>query len=247
MNIDCVCIIDKEGIISYMSNEFHYSTGLRMSDCIFDHIDNTIDDGNEFINKINNIQNQNYRFDLYPINHHMITPDGWNYTLDVMSIMFANTYISMIIKDVSLVRQRLLTNPVYRIRYHFIIPIKALVIDDSITTCHVMKRLIEQDGIHNCNIESDSTNVLDINIEEYDLFIFDINMPGYSGTNLIEMIKGNPRLKSNAKFTAISTDDSLELVQQCLDKGFDLFLPKPLNRFKVLNLIETYKTISLNV
>ena len=246
MNIDCICIIDKEGMISYVTNEFHYCTGLRISDNIIDQIDNTIDDGNEFINKISNIQNLDHRFDLYPINFHMITPDGWNYKLDVMSVMSDYTYIVMIIKDVSIARQRLLANPVYRIIYHSSIPIKALVIDDSITTCRVIKRLIQQDDIHTCDIETDSTNVLDTNIEEYDLFIIDINMPGFSGINLIEMIKGNPRLKSNAKFTAMSTDDSLELVQQSLDKGFDMFLPKPICKYKILNLIQTYKAMTLN-
>jgi len=36
------------GIISWMNNEFHYCTGLRMTDCVYDHIDKSVDTGDSF-------------------------------------------------------------------------------------------------------------------------------------------------------------------------------------------------------
>ena len=76
------------------------------------------------------------------------------------------------------------------------------------------------------------------------LFIIDIHMPGYGGLELIEMIKGDRRLKSNAKFAAISSDDRSDLIHQCINKGYDIFVPKPFNNNKLKSLIHTYKTIT---
>ena len=70
-------------------------------------------------------------------------------------------------------------------------------------------------------------------------------MPGFNGINLIEMIKGDSRLKANAKFAAISVDDDDKLADQCLKKGFNMFIPKPFDRSKVSYLIDTYKTMTL--
>lgn len=243
--MECICIIDKSGTISWMNNEFYYSTGLRMSDCIYDHIDESIDNGDDFINRISNIKVKTNRLDLLSISHQMITKDGWIYTLYVNSIMNAD-HISLIINDSLSLHQRLFNHPVYRIKLHYSSPIKILVVDDSIVASRFMKKLIDQTGIHSCDIETDSITILDINIEKYDLFVFDIHMPGYNGINLIEMIKGDSRLKANAKFAAISVDDDDKLADQCLKKGFNMFIPKPFDRSKVSYLIDTYKAITLN-
>jgi CheY-like chemotaxis protein len=173
----------------------------------------------------------------------MITKDGWPYTLYVNSIMNAD-HISLMITFSPSVYERLFNHPVYRIKLHYSSPIKVLVVDDSIVESRFMKRLIDQTGIHSCDIETDSITILDINIKKYDLFVFDIHMPGYNGINLIEMIKGDRRLKSNAKFVAISSDTNIEFIEHCLDKGFDMFLPKPFNKRTVQYLIHTYKTIT---
>jgi two-component system cell cycle response regulator DivK len=237
--MESICIIDRMGIISRMNNEFHYSTGLRMTDCVYDHIDKSVDTGDSF----KNIELQNNRFDLFPIDQQMITSDGWVYILHVNSVM-TKDYISLIIRDTTSLSQRLMINPVYRIKFHFDTAIKVLVIDDSIVMCKAMKRLIEQSRTHICDIETDSTTSLDANFQDYDLFVFDIHMPGYSGINLIEMIKGDRRLKSNAKFVAISSYTNTEFIEHCLEKGFDMFLPKPFNKRTVQYLIHAYKTIT---
>ena len=243
--IECICIVDKKtGIISWMNNEFYYSTGFRMNDCIYDQIDKSIDNGNDFISRISNIVVQTNRIDLFSIHHQMITKDGWIYTMIVNSIMNID-YISLIIRDSPSLHQRLSSNPVYRIKMHCSAPVKVLVVDDSTVECKFIKNLLDQTRIHSCDIETDSITFLDTNIHQYDLFIFDINMPGYSGINLIEMIKGDSRLKPNAKFAAISSDEDPNMITQSLEKGFDMFVPKPINRYKVSYLIETYKMITL--
>ena len=241
--IECICIINKTGTISWMNNEFHSSTGLKMNDCIYDHIDESIDNGNDFINRISNINMQTN--DLLSISHQMITKDGWPYTLYVNSIMNAD-HISLVITFSPSVYERLFNHPVYRIKLHYSSPIKVLVVDDSIVESRFMKRLIDQTGIHSCDIETDSITILDINIKKYDLFVFDIHMPGYNGINLIEMIKGDSRLKPNAKFAAISSDNEIKMIRECLAKGFDMFVPKPISKIKIFYLIETYKKITLD-
>jgi len=75
---ESICIIDKTGTISWMNNEFYYSTGLRINDCIYDHIDESIDNGDDFINRISNINMQTNN--LLSISHQMITKDGWKVT-----------------------------------------------------------------------------------------------------------------------------------------------------------------------
>ena len=250
---ESLCIVDKTGIISWCTNEFYLFTGLKYNDNIHEHIDNSISNtGDIFIDKIKNIHLQNNRFDLFPINQQMITPDGWKYRLDVNNLM-TNDYVSMIIKDIESIYQRLFTIPLYRLAtipsyrraiLHFNSPIKVVAVDDSRVTCNIIKRLIDQTLKHSCDIEVESINFLDINLQDYDLFIIDIHMPGYGGLELIEMIKGDRRLKSNAKFAAISSDDRSDLIHQCINKGYDIFVPKPFNNNKLKSLIHTYKTIT---
>jgi len=241
--IECICIVDKKtGIISWMNNEFYYTTELRMNDCIYDQIDKSIDNGNDFISRISSIDVQTNRTDLLSIHHQMITKDGWIYTLFVNSVMNID-YISLIISDSPSLYQRLSNNPVYRIKIHCSTPVKVLLVGDSIVECKLFKNLVDQTSIHSCDIETDSVTFLETNIHQYDLFVFDIDMPGYSEINLIEVIKGDSRLKPSAKFAAVSSDPSM--TSQSLEKGFDMFVPKPINRYKVSHLIETYKMIIL--
>ena len=69
-------------------------------DGIYDHIDESIDNGDDFINKISNIKVKTNRLDLLSISHQMVTKDGWIYTLFVNAMMNAD-HISMMINDSS--------------------------------------------------------------------------------------------------------------------------------------------------
>ena len=59
-----------------------------------------------------------------------------------------------------IIHQRLFNNKVYRVKLHCSSPIKVLVVDDSNTECRLIKTLIDQTGIHSCDIETDSITII---------------------------------------------------------------------------------------
>ena len=77
--MDAMCIINKNsGIITYCSKEFSMSTSLVIHDKLYNQIDKSIDNGDDFINRISNINMQTNN--LLSISHQMITKDGWKVT-----------------------------------------------------------------------------------------------------------------------------------------------------------------------
>jgi two-component system cell cycle response regulator DivK len=60
-----------------------------------------------------------------------------------------------------------------------------------------------------------------------DLFLVDINMPGKSGFELLEIVRATPELAA-AKVVAVTAGTFEEDVQKARDAGFDGFISKPL-------------------
>jgi len=244
--MDAMCIINKNsGILTYCSKEFSMSTSLVIHDKLYNQIDKSIDNGDDFKDKIKNINiNISSNLDRYPINQQMITPDGWKYKLDIVEMM-TNDYISLIIKDFDMVLDRILQNPIYRRLLYFSVPIECVLIDENKTICRVTKRIIETINESTCDTETEATNFIDMDFNKYDLFIINIDISGYiSGINLLEMIKGDRRIRPYAKFVAISADNSSEMHDTCINAGFDFFLDKPLDKSKLEALFNIYKTIT---
>ena len=161
IGLECICIINTTGYISFLNNEFHYATNLKINDCIYDQIDRSINTADDFINKIQNIHLQNDRFNLHTINHEMIASNGLVYTLEVSSRVNHEdeSYISMIIRNTPSLIQRLKDDlvfmriPLNRKKIHYSSPINVLVVHYGIEVCEYIQELFVN-TIHHCDYET---------------------------------------------------------------------------------------------
>lgn len=64
-------------------------------------------------------------------------------------------------------------------------------------------------------------------LPQVDLFLVDINIPGYSGFDLLRMVRSHEKLRG-AKVVAVTAGTLADDVQKVREAGFDGFIGKPL-------------------
>ena len=102
---------------------------------------------------------------------------------------------------------------------------KILVVDDSITVREMERKLLENRGYQVDTAVNGVEGWNAVRTNEYDLVISDIDMPRMNGIELVQQIKGNPRLNS-LPIIIISYRDREEDRIQGLEAGADYYLTK---------------------
>jgi two-component system cell cycle response regulator DivK len=74
-------------------------------------------------------------------------------------------------------------------------------------------------------------------LPQVDLFLVDINMPGQSGYDLLEIVRAHTSLNSG-KIVAVTAGTLEEDVQKARDLGFDGFISKPLKAAQFANQVQ---------
>ena len=112
-------------------------------------------------------------------------------------------------------------------------PVKILMIEDD----HGHARLIEK-NIRRANISNeiehfaDGTSALEYLFSEAVLangpllILLDLNLPDMSGTDILEKIKSDARLRRAPVVILTTTDDKTE-IQRCYDLGCNVYITKP--------------------
>ena len=111
--------------------------------------------------------------------------------------------------------------------------VKILMIEDD----HGHARLIEK-NIRRANISNDIEHFSDGSSALEHLFsdkvlnngplliLLDLNLPDMSGTDILEKIKGDKRLRRAPVVILTTTDDKVE-IQRCYDLGCNVYITKP--------------------
>ena len=60
------------------------------------------------------------------------------------------------------------------------------------------------------------------------LILLDLNLPDMSGTDILERVKGDERLRRAPVVVLTTTDDKTE-IQRCYDLGCNVYITKPVN------------------
>ena len=111
---------------------------------------------------------------------------------------------------------------------------KVAVIDDSITTCKMLKKIMGQYGI-DCDIYTDPLLLLhDTSSKDFDYIFVDIYMPGITGLDFCSRFKSK---NSTTKLIATSGDICDTLITEVMQAGFDSFIAKPITSDKVRSLV----------
>jgi phosphoserine phosphatase RsbU/P len=105
---------------------------------------------------------------------------------------------------------------------------KILIVDDQEENCTVLQRRLEKEG-HTCAAVYDGATALArLAVEDFDLVLLDIMMPGIDGREVLRRMKTDEKLR-HIPVIMISALDQIESVVGCIEQGAEDYLPKPFN------------------
>jgi len=163
----------------------------------------------------------------------MMASDGWKYLL-VVSKNLGQSRVKVIIPSHT-ISERLATisfNDTKNESKSSKLKINTLIIDDSVTTCKSLSRLLDKTG-HDADYEADPMSVLNMNLNSYNIILCDIHMPHLNGLDLCRAVRGIlyyndyitllllllENLHEKTKLVAISTESSEEFINECMTAG----------------------------
>ncbi len=111
---------------------------------------------------------------------------------------------------------------------------KILVVDDERGMCHILKRLLSDQGYKVDTAGSGEIALKLIEEEEYDAALVDIRMPGIDGLMLLSRIHEHSKDTSVIMMTAYGT---IEDAVTAMKKGAYEFITKPFNNDEVLAIV----------
>jgi len=105
---------------------------------------------------------------------------------------------------------------------------RALIVDDSTPTRHIVRSTLESFGfeVSEAKNGADALAKLEDNIKQYDIILSDISMPKMDGFELCYRVN-QATWYDNTPFVLVSTHSDARNVMQGLKLGADDFLPKP--------------------
>ncbi|WP_372934885.1 sigma-54-dependent transcriptional regulator, partial [Mariniphaga sediminis] len=110
-----------------------------------------------------------------------------------------------------------------------------LIIDDDVTFCMMLKTLLEKSGYQVTSVFSPVEAKRIIDSRRFDIVFTDLRMPDISGMELIRLIK-NKEPKTQIIMMTGYADISTAI--ESIKKGAFNYIPKPLNRDEVLNIVQ---------
>lgn len=112
----------------------------------------------------------------------------------------------------------------------------ALIIDDDPMGADVLTNMLARISMTATAVDSyaDMPSVIE-GLPQLDIIFLDLEMPGYNGYDVMEMLRPLPRAMS-VPIVAYTTH--ISHIQQVKDAGFHSFLGKPLNRTEFPEQVE---------
>lgn len=114
-----------------------------------------------------------------------------------------------------------------------------IVIEDDPNAQLIVVDLLRMGGAMNCTVRKSVSAALTYaeNLTHVDLFLVDINMPGKSGYDLLQIVRSHATLHT-AKVVAVTAGTLDADVARARELGFDGFISKPLKMAKFARQIE---------
>ncbi|HAX61300.1 MAG TPA: hypothetical protein DCX95_01895 [Elusimicrobia bacterium] len=114
---------------------------------------------------------------------------------------------------------------------------KILIIDDEINLLELLRVNLETAGFNVITAADGEDGLKMIFDENPDLVILDIYLPGIDGCDLCHKIKNDPRTK-HIPVIFLTAATQKEDIRKAIDAGGDLFLPKPFDPLKLVEIAE---------
>lgn len=116
-----------------------------------------------------------------------------------------------------------------------------LIIDDNKDITGLFRTILEAAG-HECTTAHDGKKGLEmLQTKSFDLTLLDLAMPGMSGTDVLDVVKKDPKLKSN-KILIITASSPTDAEMDRIRNEYKILdiVKKPINKAKLLQTIEQY-------
>jgi two-component system, sensor histidine kinase and response regulator len=119
---------------------------------------------------------------------------------------------------------------------------KVLIVDDNSTNLEILRLMLESQEMRVVSCTSGqqalalSEDVCEMN-GPFDICIIDIKMPGMDGYEVARQIRNNPGRFGTPSLLAFSSS-TLFGAKKSVEAGFDGFLPKPIKKQKLLEMVE---------
>ena len=116
-----------------------------------------------------------------------------------------------------------------------------LVIDDSVAVRRTLDKLLTQCGyqVHQCRDGKEAWNYLNRSNQIFDLAICDLEMPGYDGFTLLQMVRGQKQWDELPFVMLTSRDNDLHR-EKAKKLGADNYFTKPFQALEFLEAISEY-------
>jgi class 3 adenylate cyclase len=103
-----------------------------------------------------------------------------------------------------------------------------LVVDDDPVTRSMLSRNLEQNG-HQVSTAEGGSQALDlVRSESFDVILLDVLMPHMDGFEVLEQLKGDPKLRHIPVVMVTGLDD-VDSAVRCIELGADDYLSKPID------------------
>ena len=105
---------------------------------------------------------------------------------------------------------------------------RILCVDDEMDTCAVIKTILEKEEFEVVSLNTGKDAIKNIELDGFDLLIFDIMMPDMSGWELYTRVV---KIKPNYKIVFLSVlDITSEKLKELKDSGVKDYIKKPFDR-----------------
>lgn len=116
--------------------------------------------------------------------------------------------------------------------------IKALIVDDQLTSRALIRDGLQQLGFQDIEMASDGEQGLKVMMQKpVHLIISDLNMPKLDGLGFLRAVRANPPTK-NAAFIMLTGRGDRELIEKAVKCGVNNYLVKPFTMPSLKGAIE---------
>lgn len=114
--------------------------------------------------------------------------------------------------------------------------LKILVVDDEPNICRLLRDVMSRQGYEVTTCTDSMEAIQQAKEERFDLVFLDIKMPGLNG---VQLLKGLKQMHQEATFVMITGYAGSDLVDESLNSGACICLPKPFSVAQVLDIART--------
>ena len=119
---------------------------------------------------------------------------------------------------------------------------RVLLIDDNKEITSMLAKYLKSSG-HEVSISNDGRNGMNMIINnKFDVVLLDLAMPEFSGTDVIESLAKENKIKNQKIVLFTASSKSEEEISELIKKGAHSCLKKPIDPDELLNYLEGLKT-----